>query len=931
MPDSPRHLDSVVRVTGRASNAQGTGFVIWHQDAATYVVTCRHVVDDAAASDGQRTVLIDGHEAWPRYESSTSDFDLSVLVSEAPELRSRPALKLGRVSRYREGRVAGYFQFSDEQRSEKRSVRFTSLSYLDEPELLIEQRSSVKIIRGHSGSPLLDDEFGCVIAVIASTPRQRRRTGDDPDDTIVKAIPIQLLKQVWPDLPADRFLEFEDAEQVRLAPALLRALEGVGRMRLRVLLAASSPSDAGDVNGELATVKEALHRVAARSALRPYLALDLYECVGPDGMRPVGPPTSDADVLPRLPLHAFDLLVLIAWHNLGADGLDLQELDRAARASAQTSEGRRPVRCCYHREDAPLAPLRDGRRPEWLEHRARTEGFVRSLHEQQAGVRLYRTETFRRLFLDDLERFLDGAIAEAARGAAPADAAGGPPAAADNPYVGLRAYQVADAAKFFGRADEVDQRCALVGDERRRLLAVVGASGSGKSSLVRAGLLPRLGWNAIPGSGRWVIIDFSLAENAADPLTGLAGQILGLLRKGPRNPYRSAEHVERDLRDPGRLDALAGTLLAAQGGDGRVVVLVDQFEELFTLGPDETARDREATRDREARVGRFARFLADAAQSERFFVLITLRADYYDRVLGLAPLAEALRESVYSVPALQSRALLAMITGPAVFAGLRFDDGGLPFEILHDAGTDAGALPLVSYALEQLADPGWRAGTAITRSAYERLGGVRGLLQKRADEVLEDLKRRMADGHLETFDLDVALGLLFGHLVRVDEEGRAAKCVARLAPGGWASTTGVRLLIDDLVSQRLLHPGGRPGPGGAPTIELAHESLLTHWRELREWIMSKREALLALRRAEISAREWRAARDREPDAMAALKVDEERLWKDARLQEFAKALALLGMSVEELEPVVSEFVRPESDHLREELELAIDHARRAQI
>src|SRR6476620_2969610 len=113
MADQPNYQDSLVQITGRTNSALGTGFVIWHEGAVTYMLTCKHVVDATAAADGSRNVLIDRkYEATPGFESVTGDPDLSVLVSRAPELLSKVPLKLGRVTRTRQAWVSGYFQLS---------------------------------------------------------------------------------------------------------------------------------------------------------------------------------------------------------------------------------------------------------------------------------------------------------------------------------------------------------------------------------------------------------------------------------------------------------------------------------------------------------------------------------------------------------------------------------------------------------------------------------------------------------------------------------------------------------------------------------------------------------------------------------------------------------------------------------------------------
>jgi hypothetical protein len=273
---------------------------------------------------------------------------------------------------------------------------------------------------------------------------------------------------------------------------------------------------------------------------------------------------------------------------------------------------------------------------------------------------------------------------------------------------------------------------------------------------------------------------------------------------------------------------------------------------------------------------------------------------------------------------------------PAAISGFRFEDNRLAYQILQDLQPGAGALPLLSYALESLVEAS--TGRELTWAAYRKMGGVNGVIQNQIDEVAKGVKAEV-------------IGALFRRLVTVDPDGTVGKKPAFL-DSTW--TDDVIKLKDSLVEKRLLVVGPSSASTEAVIVEVAHEALLSNWKELADWINSSRDALTTMRNVEASALEWKAelAKLDKEQPMAAtaaagsnavqarpetdlewqrLKISQERLWQQERLNKVFEAIDLLGLSQESLSAEVQEFLRPEAHWLLQELKMRIDHGRRAII
>jgi WD40 repeat protein/class 3 adenylate cyclase len=393
-----------------------------------------------------------------------------------------------------------------------------------------------------------------------------------------------------------------------------------------------------------------------------------------------------------------------------------------------------------------------------------------------------------------------------------------------NPYKGLRPFAENDAEDFFGRealTEHLLERLA-----QTRFLAVVGPSGSGKSSVVRAGLVPRLRQGALPGSDRWHVAEMF---PGAYPLEELEA---ALLRTADSAPSGVLEQLERN-----ELGLLRAVKQLLADDESELVLVVDQLEEAFTLVEDE---------------GRRTQFLAllERAVTDphaRLRVVVTLRADFYDRPLLYSGFAELLRDYVEALVPLRAEEFERAIAGPAERVGARFEPGLLA-ELVTDVSDEPGALPLLQYALTELYER--REGSTLTRDAYHAMGGVSGALAGRAEEIFSGLGELAQEAARQLFLRLVTLGEGAEDTRRRAERTELASMEVDQA--------ALEEAIQEFGAWRLLSFDRDPR-SGAPTIEVAHEALMREWARFRRWIDSGREEVRLHRRLAAAAREWEEA------------------------------------------------------------------------
>ena len=433
---------------------------------------------------------------------------------------------------------------------------------------------------------------------------------------------------------------------------------------------------------------------------------------------------------------------------------------------------------------------------------------------------------------DPRNRFKDALLlADALRNALPTAeitvAAARPPLEARNPYKGLRPFVEADADDFFGREAFVER---LLKRWRRsgpqgRFLAVVGPSGSGKSSAVRAGLVPALRRGGIEGSADWFIADFVPGRHPMEQVEA------ALLRVAAEPPPGLLEILES--RPRGLLQAIDRVL--PEGSE--LVLLVDQFEEVFTLTEDEAERSLllESLR------------VAAADPSSRVRIVLTLRADFYDRPLVFPRFGELLGSCTEVVTPLAPDELERAIVRPASSVGQTVESA-LVAQVATDVAEQPGALPLVQYALTELFDR--RQDGRLTLEAYREIGGIGGALAATAEHLFET---RETGGR-------AAVRELFLSLVTLGEGTPDTRRRVRLSELSRLETdpAAMESALDAYGRHRLLTFDRDPGTR-EPTVEVAHEALLGAWGRLRGWIDEARDDMRVRDTLVSAAADWEGA------------------------------------------------------------------------
>ena len=450
------------------------------------------------------------------------------------------------------------------------------------------------------------------------------------------------------------------------------------------------------------------------------------------------------------------------------------------------------------------------------------------------------------------------------------------------PYKGLAAYEEEDEAYFFGREAVVAELCARLAGTL--FLSVVGPSGSGKSSVIRAGLLPALREGCVPGSASWKTAVFT---PGAQPLASLA---LATSQFSDTNPGKFYAQLREDKQ------ALAKALCEAEEEDQHWLVVVDQFEELFALCYVEDERRQ------------FIDNLLQAVEAcaGRLRLILTMRADFYGRCADYPTLAAAQKDSFLLGP-LEKDGLCQIIDEPAALAGLRLEPG-LADTIMDDVVGEPGALPLLSHTLFET----WkrREGRTLTLAGYRASGGISGAIAQTADSVYKRL----------TPQQQTLTRRIFLRLTELAEDG-IQDTRRRVAPGEFVlheeDEAPVAAVLKKLVDARLITTGEN-------TVEVAHEALIREWPQLRQWLEEDRQGLRIHRHLTETALAW-AALDRDPGE----------LYRGARLATASEWAGQYGRRMNSLE---QEFVqasqalaRRREEEREAQLQKEIENARRLEV
>ena len=561
-----------------------------------------------------------------------------------------------------------------------------------------------------------------------------------------------------------------------------------------------------------ATALEALTAVVATAATRRLLVLGAYR----DEAASSGP----AALIARLdPSGA-------AWRRLGPLGQDevaqvlaLYEGEQAARAAAgavlEATGGVPPLvhQAAGNRAQAQAAHLVE----EAAGRTASSRGQLRLVQAELANDLVD---------LQELREHSQQVARLAGEGPPGQEEADERPAAVVCPYKGLARYEAEDAEFFFGRERLVAELVThLVG---AGLVGVVGPSGSGKSSLVRAGLLPALAEGVLPGSGRWRQLLVLPGEQPMVELglaLGAGGPAATALANGDEGAATGDASRAGDSPAPGR-GAANLVLAAATGAPGRLVLVVDQFEEVFTACRDEAER------------AAFLTALVEAAQATdgQVSVVVAVRADYYGHCAAEPSLAGLLAANHVLVGPMDTDELRRAIQLPARRAGLRLEPG-LAEAMIGEVAEEPGGLPLLSCALLE----GWqhRQGRTLTVAAYRQAGGVRGAVARLAERAWLGL---------EPDQQAVARRVL----LRLAGPGEGEAVVRRRVPLQEFTTSQdqrVLRVLEALADQRLVTKT-------KDAVEVAHEALLREWPRLRGWLEEDVQGRALHRHLIAAAREW---------------------------------------------------------------------------
>ncbi|HEU4405637.1 MAG TPA: protein kinase [Polyangiaceae bacterium] len=401
----------------------------------------------------------------------------------------------------------------------------------------------------------------------------------------------------------------------------------------------------------------------------------------------------------------------------------------------------------------------------------------------------------------------------------------------ESPYAGLSAFQEGDAARFFGREGEV---AGVLGRLRSQpLVAVSGPSGAGKSSLVRAGVVPALkrsgeGWQAFvlrPGRRPLAALADVLAQATAGAGEGAPG--------GAGDPEALASALRAR---PGLLGARLRAHCRRQGPQHRLLLFVDQFEELYTLGADRAER------------AAFVACLEGAADdaSSRLRVALAVRSDFLDRVAEDGPFIAELTRGLIFLRPMAREGLREALVRPLEAAGHRFESEAMVEGVLGALERTRSPLPLLQVAAATLWQARDRGRRLLTEQSYGRLGGVAGALSAHADAVLAGLSPpdqrlcRQVLVRLVTPERTRAVVGLADLRAPAEDADALERVVRHLADA--------RLLLLELGGER-----------EGPTVELIHESLIDHWPRLARWLVESEHDVRFLARLRPAAQQWEAS------------------------------------------------------------------------
>ncbi|MBS0151483.1 MAG: SUMF1/EgtB/PvdO family nonheme iron enzyme [Nitrospira sp.] len=377
------------------------------------------------------------------------------------------------------------------------------------------------------------------------------------------------------------------------------------------------------------------------------------------------------------------------------------------------------------------------------------------------------------------------------------------------PYRGLEYFREGDAPFFFGRKAAIQTLYETV--REHRFIAVVGASGSGKSSIVRAGLLPQLRREE---RTVWDVLTLSPGD---EPLKALARAVSPLLEPEALDKTDRLKKINKltdaFAKQEVSLHDVGQDILEKQLGTNRLLLVIDHAEELYTAVKNDRHRRR------------FIDELLEASERGSWTVMLTLRGDFVGKALSYRPLSDRLQGAQVNLGPMTRVELEQAIMVPARRVDLSFAEG-LVTRILDDVGDEPGNLPLLEFVLKRL----WkdRQRSELSHQAYDAMGGLQGAVANKAEEVFRKF------GPLE----QAAVKRVFLQVVRAAETGEDTSRRAALSEIDPTALGVVKKLTDErlLVTNRAL--------AGEETVEVSHEALIRKWQRLQGWLNEDREFLL---------------------------------------------------------------------------------------
>jgi serine/threonine protein kinase len=399
-----------------------------------------------------------------------------------------------------------------------------------------------------------------------------------------------------------------------------------------------------------------------------------------------------------------------------------------------------------------------------------------------------------------------------------------------SPYAGLSSFQEADANRFFGRTREIAAMGTRIRD--RPIMGIVGASGVGKSSFVRAGLVPALK----RGGEQWEALIVRPGRQPMAALAALLQPILGTSNTLTEDLSAQQKLAERLVREPGHLGAVLRS--RARRENTRILLFVDQFEELYTLVPD--AAERIA----------FTQCLAGSADDTTapLRVVCSLRSDFLDRCSEDPQFMGELQQGLFFMMPPNRDGLRDALVQPAELAGYQFEMPAIVEDMLDHLETTPGALPLLQFAASKLWETRDSARKLLTHHSYAQMGGIAGALASHADSVVNEMPPPQ----------QALVRSIFLRCI-TPERTRAIVPIEELRELS-REHGEVQRLVDQLVAARLLVVQATSEKHGSEssTVEIVHESLIHSWPTLRKWLDENQDDAALLDQLRTASRQWQA-------------------------------------------------------------------------